>query len=45
MASGNLLAVISPQANEPPSSAFATLDTRNALPCLFHLNNNYGNNP
>lgn len=29
MASGNLLAVLAPQQNEPPSSAFATLDTRN----------------
>lgn len=29
MASGNLLAVLSPQSNEPPASNYATLDTRN----------------
>lgn len=29
MASGDTLAVFKPQDNEPPSSAFATLDTRN----------------
>ena len=30
MASGDTLAVFSPSANEPPATAFATLDTRNA---------------
>ena len=34
MASGNTLRTISPLANEPPSSAFATLDTRNGHPVL-----------
>ena len=34
MASGDLMAALSPLANEPPSSAFATLDTRNSHPCL-----------
>src|SRR3990167_2569317 len=29
MASGDLLAVITPHSNEPPAAAFATLDTRN----------------
>src|SRR3990167_5268324 len=29
MASGNSLVIFTPQNNEPPSSAFATLDTRN----------------
>lgn len=31
MASGNTLAVFTPAANEPPSSDFATLDTRNSI--------------
>ena len=34
MASGNTLAVLLPYANEPPAAAYATLDTRNAQPCL-----------
>jgi hypothetical protein len=34
MASGNTLAIFTPLQNEPPSSAFATLDTRNGHPCL-----------
>lgn len=34
MASGNVLAVFTPQHNEPPSSSFATLDTRNSIPVL-----------
>ena len=34
MASGNFLAVFSPLSNEAPSAAFATLDTRNAVPVL-----------
>lgn len=34
MATGNLLAVLTPQQNEPPSSAFATLDTRNGYMVL-----------
>lgn len=34
MASGNTLLFISPLANEPPSSAFATLDFRNGHPVL-----------
>ena len=29
MASGDLLAVLTPQGNEPPASAFGTFDTRN----------------
>ena len=31
MASGNTLFELMPQANEPPSSAYATLDTRNGI--------------
>lgn len=34
MASGNTLYSVGPLANEPPTSAFATLDTRNAMPVL-----------
>ncbi len=34
MASGNSLIQFSPLANEPPTSNFATLDTRNSHPCL-----------
>lgn len=34
MASGDTLAVFTPLANEPPASAYATLDTRNAHPVL-----------
>lgn len=34
MASGNFMAVFTPLANEPPASAFATFDTRNAVPVL-----------
>ena len=34
MASGDTLLILTPLNNEPPASAFATLDTRNARPCL-----------
>jgi len=34
MASGNTLVVFTPYANEPPASAYATLDVRNLHPCL-----------
>ena len=34
MASGDTLVVFTPQANEPPSSNFASLDTRNGHPVL-----------
>ena len=34
MASGSTLAVFNPGANEPPSSSYATFDTRNAHPVL-----------
>lgn len=34
MASGNYMAVFTPLNNEPPSSAFATFDTRNSIPVL-----------
>lgn len=34
MASGDSLVVFTPLANEPPASAFATLDTRNSHPVL-----------
>lgn len=34
MASGNTLCVFQALANEPPTSNYATLDTRNAQPCL-----------
>lgn len=34
MASGNTLIQWGPLANEPPASSYATLDTRNAHPCL-----------
>jgi len=34
MASGNSLVTFGPLDNEPPSSNFATIDTRNSQPCL-----------
>lgn len=34
MASGDTLVVFHPYANEPPASAYATLDLRNVQPCL-----------
>jgi hypothetical protein len=34
MASGDTLCVFHPYNNEPPSSNYATLDTRNSRPCL-----------
>jgi len=34
MASGNFLAVFTPMGNEPPASAFATIDLRNNHPVL-----------
>ena len=34
MASGDTLLVFHPYNNEPPSSNYATLDTRNSRPCL-----------
>lgn len=34
MASGDTLVTFSPFANEPPSTNYATLDTRNGHPCL-----------
>lgn len=34
MASGNFLAIFTPLSNEPPASAFMTLDTRNSQPVL-----------
>src|SRR3990167_3750190 len=34
MATTDTLAVLLPFANEPPASIYATLDTRNAQPCL-----------
>lgn len=34
MASGDTLYIFTPQSNEPPASAYATLDTRNAHVCL-----------
>lgn len=36
MASGNTLFVCLPQDNEPPTSAYAQLDTRNAIPVLAY---------
>ncbi len=36
MASGDTLATFGPLSNEPPASAYATLDTRNSHPCLDH---------
>lgn len=39
MSSGDTLLVFTPQCNEPPASAFATLDSRNSHPVLdFALN-------
>ena len=34
MAAGNSLIIFNALANEPPSSNYATLDTRNGQPCL-----------
>jgi hypothetical protein len=34
MAAGNSLVAFTPLANEPPTANYATLDTRNAQPCL-----------
>lgn len=34
MASGDTLCVFVPTDNEPPTAAYATIDTRNAHPCL-----------
>lgn len=34
MASGDTLAVFTPQDNQPPSSSYATFDTRNSVPVL-----------
>lgn len=34
MASGDTLLIFHPYNNEPPSSSYATLDTRNSRPCL-----------
>lgn len=34
MASTNFMAVFTPLSNEPPASAYATLDTRNSVPVL-----------
>ena len=34
MATGNTLAILLPYGNEPPAATYATLDTRNAQPCL-----------
>lgn len=34
MASGDTLAIFTPYSNEPPAASYATLDTRNAQPCL-----------
>ncbi len=39
MASGNTLATLLPQQNEPPSAVYATLDLRNAHPVLDHALN------
>lgn len=36
MASGNTLVTLYPTDNEPPSSSYATLDTRNGHLCLDH---------